>query len=204
MKLTYKDLEFDTLTFRLKKNGRPVQLTFIEARLLMTFMSGPGKVFSKADLCQLLDGPANENALMVHISHLREKVEKDPKNPEYIRNVRRTGYCFGEEPASYGDVHEWIVAMSGSDQDDAEAEHVVGTEDDVKRYLLTKVNEAVDTYCQEDGMTREEFFDKYFATETVDEITENRYGRLYAFACFDDSHNDYTAEIYDGKVKYLR
>ena len=47
-------------------------------------------------LAVLLPLLSDANALMVHISHLREKIEEDPKRPKYIFNIRGKGYSFGK------------------------------------------------------------------------------------------------------------
>ena len=100
--LRYEELELNMTTLRLYKNGRPVLLTPKEYRLMLNMMNEPGRVFSKDELCGMIFDESirsDANALMVHISHLREKIEEDPKRPRYIFNIRGKGYSFGKTQA---------------------------------------------------------------------------------------------------------
>ena len=91
------ELALDLAGMRLEKAGRPVPLTPMEAKILAILMRSPGRVFTKA---QLYEGAAgdyfegDENAMMVHISKLRDKIEDDPRSPRYIRTIRGLGYRF--------------------------------------------------------------------------------------------------------------
>ena len=91
------ELALDLASMRLEKAGRPVPLTPMEAKILAILMRSPGRVFTKA---QLYEGAAgdyfegDENAMMVHISKLRDKIEDDPRSPRYIRTIRGLGYRF--------------------------------------------------------------------------------------------------------------
>ena len=60
-------------------------------------MRSPGQVFTKAQLYEKINGEYFENddsTMMVHISNLRDKIEKDSKDPRYIKTVRGVGYKF--------------------------------------------------------------------------------------------------------------
>ena len=75
--------------------GRELSLTPTEFKILSLFMKNPGMVFTKAQICEAVNGEyyeADENTIIVHISKLREKMNDDSKNPEYIRNIRGLGY----------------------------------------------------------------------------------------------------------------
>ena len=91
------ELALDLAGMRLEKAGRPVPLTPMEAKILAILMRSPGRVFTKV---QLYEGAAgdyfegDENAMMVHISKLRDKIEDDPRSPRYIRTIRGLGYRF--------------------------------------------------------------------------------------------------------------
>jgi len=77
--------------------GEPVQLTYVEFELLRTLAAHPGKVFSrKALLEELWGGSAyrEPRTIDVHVRHLREKLEAEPRSPEYILTVRGVGYRF--------------------------------------------------------------------------------------------------------------
>jgi two-component system, OmpR family, response regulator len=76
---------------------RPVQLTYVEFELLRTLASHPGRVYSRRMLLESLWGAADyrePRTIDVHVRHLREKLEPDPAEPEYILTVRGVGYRF--------------------------------------------------------------------------------------------------------------
>jgi DNA-binding response OmpR family regulator len=78
-------------------DGRPVQLTYVEFELLRTLASHPGRVYSRRMLLEALWGGADyrePRTIDVHVRHLREKLEPDPAEPEYILTVRGVGYRF--------------------------------------------------------------------------------------------------------------
>ena len=75
----------------------PVQLTYVEFELLRTMASHPGRVYSRRMLLEALWGGADyrePRTIDVHVRHLREKLERDPREPEYILTVRGVGYRF--------------------------------------------------------------------------------------------------------------
>ena len=77
--------------------GRSVQLTYVEFELLRTLASHPGRVYSRRMLLESLWGAADyrePRTIDVHVRHLREKLEADPADPEYILTVRGVGYRF--------------------------------------------------------------------------------------------------------------
>jgi DNA-binding response OmpR family regulator len=77
--------------------SRPVQLTYVEFELLRTLASQPGRVYSRRMLLEALWGAADyrePRTIDVHVRHLREKLEEDPREPEYILTVRGVGYRF--------------------------------------------------------------------------------------------------------------
>lgn len=74
-----------------------VDLTYKEFELLKTLVGHPGRVFGREALLQLVWGDADfrdPRTVDVHIRHLREKIEPDPHDPEYIFTVRGAGYKF--------------------------------------------------------------------------------------------------------------
>jgi DNA-binding response OmpR family regulator len=74
-----------------------VQLTYVEFELLRIFASHPGRVYSRRLLLEALWGGADyrePRTIDVHVRHLREKLEADPSEPEYILTVRGVGYRF--------------------------------------------------------------------------------------------------------------
>jgi DNA-binding response OmpR family regulator len=90
------DIPRRTVTVR----GEVVQLTFIEFEMLALLASSPGVVFSRRELLERLRGGADyrePRTIDVHVRHLREKIERDPANPELILTVRGAGYRFRSE-----------------------------------------------------------------------------------------------------------
>jgi DNA-binding response OmpR family regulator len=78
-------------------HGKPVQLTYVEFELLRTLASHPGRVFTRQLLLESLWGASDyrePRTIDVHVRHLREKLERDPREPEYIFTVRGVGYRF--------------------------------------------------------------------------------------------------------------
>jgi DNA-binding response OmpR family regulator len=77
--------------------GDQVQLTYVEFELLRTLAANPGRVYSRRMLLEALWGGADyrePRTIDVHVRHLREKLERDPREPEYIFTVRGVGYRF--------------------------------------------------------------------------------------------------------------
>jgi DNA-binding response OmpR family regulator len=77
--------------------GRPVQLTYVEFELLRILATSPGRVFTRELLLQALWGGSDyrePRTIDVHVRHLREKLEQDPSEPEFILTVRGVGYRF--------------------------------------------------------------------------------------------------------------
>lgn len=80
--------------------GRRIDLTPSEFDLLATLMLAPGRVFSRLDLLDRLQGHAYEGyerTIDVHIRNLRSKIESDTRNPRYIETVFGVGYRFAAE-----------------------------------------------------------------------------------------------------------
>jgi DNA-binding response OmpR family regulator len=81
-------------------SGEPVTLTFMEFEILMALASEPGRVLTREALLERVWGDSayrDIRTVDVHIRHLREKIEDDPSNPEYILTVRNVGYRFRDE-----------------------------------------------------------------------------------------------------------
>jgi two-component system, OmpR family, response regulator len=90
-------LRVDLARRSVEVRGEPVQLTYVEFELLRTLASNPGRVYSRRMLLEALWGGADyrePRTIDVHIRHLREKLERDPGEPEYILTVRGVGYRF--------------------------------------------------------------------------------------------------------------
>lgn len=93
--LSIGELSLDTEKLSLHKNGSEIIITPSEFKILALLMRTPGRVYNKSQICEALNGEFYdnyENVISVHISHIRDKIEDDPKNPEYIKNIRGLGY----------------------------------------------------------------------------------------------------------------
>jgi DNA-binding response OmpR family regulator len=80
--------------------GEPVHLTPSEFDLLAVLMGSPGRVFSRLDLLEALQGTTFEGVARTidqHVRNLRTKIEPDPANPRYIETVFGVGYRFAAE-----------------------------------------------------------------------------------------------------------
>jgi DNA-binding response OmpR family regulator len=92
-------LRVDVARRTVELDGEPVQLTYVEFELLRTMASHPGRVYSRKMLLEELWGGSDyrePRTIDVHVRHLREKLERDPREPEYIHTVRGVGYRFRE------------------------------------------------------------------------------------------------------------
>lgn len=94
------DLMIDKQKKSVTLNDRPLSLTRIEYEILVLLASHPGTVFSIEDIFEKIwhVKPANasnsNNTIMVHIRKLREKIERQPRNPQHIKTVWGIGYKF--------------------------------------------------------------------------------------------------------------
>jgi len=80
-------------------DGKPVELTAKEFELLVYFARSPGRVHSRAQLLDEVWGYSHsgyEHTVNSHINRLRNKIERDPGNPDYIQTVWGVGYKFGD------------------------------------------------------------------------------------------------------------
>jgi two-component system, OmpR family, response regulator len=88
-------IEFSKRAVRLR--GDDVELTFVEFEILSALARAPGRVFTRDMLLSRMWGDSayrDPRTIDVHIRHLREKIERDPKDPEYLFTVRGVGYRF--------------------------------------------------------------------------------------------------------------
>jgi DNA-binding response OmpR family regulator len=78
-------------------DDKPVRLTYVEFEILAALARNPGRVYSRATLLERVWGDSayrDPRTVDVHIRHLREKLERDPKEPELVQTVRGVGYRF--------------------------------------------------------------------------------------------------------------
>lgn len=97
--IEHGDLVIDPARRKVEVEGRPVELTAMEFKLLHHFASHPGLVFTRAQLLDNVWGytyEGYEHTVNTHINRLRSKIERDPANPRYIQTVWGVGYRFAE------------------------------------------------------------------------------------------------------------
>ncbi len=95
--ISAEGLTIDLARRAVEVGGERVQLTYVEFELLRILASHPGRVYSRRMLLEALWGGADyrePRTIDVHVRHLREKLERDPAEPEYILTVRGVGYRF--------------------------------------------------------------------------------------------------------------
>ena len=94
------ELKIDLPRRTVEIRGDTIQLTFIEFEMLVVLAASPGVVFSRRELLERLRGGSDyrePRTIDVHVRHLREKIERDPSNPELILTIRGAGYRFRPE-----------------------------------------------------------------------------------------------------------
>ena len=97
--LAYRNIKVDVSARSVSMDGKSLEITGKEFDILAYLMKHAGKVVDKNELFDEVWGYYSEtemNSLNVYIRWLREKIEKDPKEPELIKTVWRVGYKFGE------------------------------------------------------------------------------------------------------------
>jgi DNA-binding response OmpR family regulator len=91
------DLEIDFERRSVLLGSEPVQLTYVEFEILAALAASPGRVYTRETLLEHIWGDStyrDPRTVDVHIRHLREKLEADAKQPEYLFTVRGVGYRF--------------------------------------------------------------------------------------------------------------
>lgn len=92
-----KDLELNLNSQSLLKNNQEVSLTHREYQLIKVFMENDDKAFSRDELLDMAWGQdffGDYKTVDVHVRRLREKIEDDPSNPEFIKTIWGYGYKF--------------------------------------------------------------------------------------------------------------
>ena len=100
------DLTIDPEMRMVTRGGHPIDLTSTEFDLLFVLAHTPGRVFSRMELLDRVQGQAfegYERTIDVHIKNLRKKIEPDPRAPRYILTVYGAGYRFVPEQESTDD-----------------------------------------------------------------------------------------------------
>ena len=94
------ELEIDFERRAVTARGSPVRLTYVEFEILSTLAAAPGRVMTREMLLEQVWGDSayrDPRTIDVHIRHLREKLEQDPRQPEYLFTVRGVGYRFRDQ-----------------------------------------------------------------------------------------------------------
>jgi two-component system alkaline phosphatase synthesis response regulator PhoP len=93
----FGDLQIDIRSTEVRREGRPVSLSAKEFQLLRYFVENPGATLSRDQLLRDVwgyGGQPTTRTVDVHVAWLRQKIEKDPKNPQLILTVVGLGYKF--------------------------------------------------------------------------------------------------------------
>jgi DNA-binding response OmpR family regulator len=99
-RLEVGELAIDFAKRSVRVRGQHVQTTFVEFEILSALALSPGRVFTRDVLLARIWGDSayrDPRTIDVHIRHLREKVERDAKEPEYLFTVRGVGYRFRDD-----------------------------------------------------------------------------------------------------------
>jgi DNA-binding response OmpR family regulator len=97
MPLVLGELRIDFPKRTVRVRGGEAQLTYVEFEIVAALARSPGRVFTRDMLLARIWGDSayrDPRTIDVHIRHLREKIERDPKDPEYLFTVRGVGYRF--------------------------------------------------------------------------------------------------------------
>ena len=100
-RLEVGDLRVDFAKRSVRIRGEEVATTFVEFEILGALALHPGRVYTRDMLLTRIWGDSayrDPRTIDVHIRHLREKVEREPREPEYIFTVRGVGYHFRDAP----------------------------------------------------------------------------------------------------------
>jgi len=93
-------LVLNPLRHQISRDGLPVSVTPTEFKLLLTLASSPGRTFTRDELVSRALGyqfEGYDRSIDAHIKNLRQKIEHDPRNPEYLKTVYGVGYLFAGE-----------------------------------------------------------------------------------------------------------
>jgi DNA-binding response OmpR family regulator len=100
--LRLDSLELDPDGYTVARNGKPLELTPTEFKILALLMRRPGRAFTRTQISEALSTGSHYLAsryIDVHISRLRAKIEHDPKEPRIIQTVPSVGYRAARPPA---------------------------------------------------------------------------------------------------------
>jgi DNA-binding response OmpR family regulator len=93
--LRIRDLTLDVPRLAATRSGERIDLTATEFRLLATLAAQPGRLFTRAQLLDAIqgaDGESFDRAIDAHVKNIRRKIERDPRDPIYVLTVYGVGY----------------------------------------------------------------------------------------------------------------
>lgn len=96
-KIVLGELTLNKENYEVYKNNIKIDLNPKEFKILDLLMSNSGRVYTKKQIYEKVWEESyfgDDNTLLVHLSHLREKVEDNPKSPKYLKTIRGIGYKF--------------------------------------------------------------------------------------------------------------
>lgn len=98
--ITVGGLEINKESKSVTVNGKEVNLTPLEFKILSLLMNNLGRVFSIEEIYERVwnEIPYNVDTVTVHIRRIREKIEVDPRNPQYVKVVWGVGYKIEKQP----------------------------------------------------------------------------------------------------------
>lgn len=94
-------LVLNSIRHQISKDGAPVAVTPTEFKLLLILASSPGRTFTRDELVSRALGyqfEGYDRSIDAHIKNLRQKIETDPRAPEFLKTVYGVGYLFAGEP----------------------------------------------------------------------------------------------------------
>lgn len=100
--LTCTGFSLDAKTHEIIKNGERIPLSATEYRILLHFMQNPNRPFRSSELYRLVWGKpsyGDNRVVIVYVYNLRKKIEENPSEPRYIKNIWGKGYLFDPEGA---------------------------------------------------------------------------------------------------------
>ncbi|URI12362.1 winged-helix domain-containing protein [Ligilactobacillus salivarius] len=104
---TNSEIIIDTEHYKVSKNNKKIDLTPKEFKLLNFLVDYANQILSRDQLLQGIWGYDNlgtSRIVDIHISHLRDKIEKDPTHPQHLKTVRGFGYSFEGKVIKHGKI----------------------------------------------------------------------------------------------------
>ena len=97
--LQFGQIQIDSKLHRVRVNGNDIQLKTMEYKLLHYLAENKNRIITKDELFRNVWGDSfvGDGTLNVHIRHLREKIERNPKDPQFIKTVWGTGYVLEDK-----------------------------------------------------------------------------------------------------------